>query len=69
MPHDATTFSACGELMSGWQDSFLLKLALQPIGDQSPISRRLVAEDSRVKVFMKLVGDRSATCRRPIADL
>ena len=68
MSHDATTFSTCGEMMSGWQDSFMLKVALQPIGDQSLISRRLVAEDFRIKVFMKSVGDRSATCRRLIAD-
>ena len=40
MPHDANTFNSCGEMMSGLQDSFLLKLALQPVGDQSPISHR-----------------------------
>ena len=56
MPHDANTFNACGEMMSECQDSFLLKLALQPVGLQSPISHRLVAEDFRVKVFMKSVG-------------
>ena len=47
--------------LSGWQDSFLLKLALQPIGNQSPISHRQVAEDFRAKVFKKLMGDRLKT--------
>ena len=59
MPHDAHTFNACGEMMSGWQDSLMLKVALQPVS-QSPISRRLVAEDFTAKVFMKSVEDRSA---------
>ena len=50
MPHDANTFSPCGEMTSGRQDNFL-KLALQ----------RLVAEDFRAEVLMKLVSDRSET--------
>ena len=65
MPHDANTFNSCDEMMSGWQDSFVLKLALQPVSDQLPIgsqsaalSRRLVAEDFTAKVSMKWVGDR-----------
>ena len=72
MPRDAHTFNACGEFMAGWKDSLMLKLALQPVGrpvaSQSPISRRLVAEDFTAKVFMKSVGDRSAAVRRQIAD-
>ena len=62
MPHDAHTFNACGEMMSGWQDSLMLKLALQPvmICHQSPVSHPLVAEDFTAKVFMKSAGDRSA---------
>ena len=55
MPHDANTFNACGEMISGWQDSFLLKLMLQNVGDL--ISRRSVAEDFRAKELMKSVGD------------
>ena len=65
IPHDANTFSACGEMMSGWQDSFLLKLVVHPVGDQSLISvinqslisRRLVGEDFRAEVFMKVVSN------------
>ena len=57
MPHDANIFKACDKMISGWQNSFLMKLALQPVGDQSLISRRLVAEYFRVKVFMKSVMD------------
>ena len=72
MPHDANTFSACGEMMSRWQKVFWMKLALQPVADQSPISRRLVAEDFIVKVFheigRRLIGDRSATVRRLVGD-
>ena len=74
MPHDANTFNACDEMMSGWQDSFVLKLALQPVRYQLPIgrqsatiSRRLVAEDFTAKVSMKWVGDRSATVQQLIA--
>ena len=40
MPHDANTFNACGEMMSGWQVSFMLKETLQPVGNQSVTSRR-----------------------------
>ena len=43
MPYDAHTFKACGEMMSGWQKSLMLKLALQPNRDQSPIGRQSVA--------------------------
>ena len=57
-----------GDIMSGWQDSLILKLALQLVGDQSPISRRLVAEDYTANIFMKSVDDRSATCRGLIAN-
>ena len=45
MSHDAYTLNAYGEMMSGWQDSFMLKGALQPYGDQSPISRQSVVVD------------------------
>ena len=66
MPNDAHTFNACDEMMSGWQDNFMLKLALQPVGDGSPVSPRfivdyIVAGEFTAKVFMKLVGNRSAT--------
>ena len=44
MTHDAHTFNACGEMMSGWQDSLMLKLALQPVADKSQIGRQSVAE-------------------------
>ena len=47
MPHDEHTFNAFGEMMSGWQDSFMLKLALQPVGDQSPIGLQSVANESQ----------------------
>ena len=65
-----------GDIMSGWQDSLMLKLALQLVGasrrsvaSQSPISRRLVAEDFTANIFMKSVGDRSAINRRLFRDL
>ena len=64
-----------GDIMSGWQDSLMLKLALQLVGDkssitsQSPISRRIVAEVFTADIFMKSVGDRSATDRRLFGDL
>ena len=44
MPYDAHTSNACDEMMPGWQGSVMLKLALQPVADQSPIGRRLVAD-------------------------
>ena len=46
-PNDTHTFNACGVMMSGWQDSFMLKLALQPVGDQSSIDRKSVADLSQ----------------------
>ena len=58
-----------GDIMSGWQDSLMLKLALQLVGDQSPINRRLVPEDFTANIFMKSVGDRSAIDRRLFGDL
>ena len=77
MPHDAHTFNACDEMISGWQYSFMLKLALQPVSDQSPIGRQSVANLSptslqdfkTVKVFMKSVGDRSAIDQRLFGDM
>ena len=72
MPHDSHTFNACGEMMSGWQDSFMLKLALPPVGrsvaSRSLISHRLVAEIYKAKVFMKSVDDKSATFRCLVGD-
>ena len=58
LAHDANTFKACGAMMSGWQHSFLLKLALQ-LGYMywSPITRRPVVEDFRAKVLKEPVGD------------
>ena len=47
MLRDTNTFSACGEMMSGWREA-------GTAGDQSPISRRLVAKDFRAKVFLKI---------------
>ena len=44
MPHDAHTFNACDERLSGWQDSLMLKLSLQTVGVQSPIDRQSIAE-------------------------
>ena len=44
MPHDAHTSNACDEIMSGWQDSLMLKLSLQSVGVQSPIGRPSIAE-------------------------
>ena len=44
MPHDEHTLNACGDMMSGWQDSLMLKLALQLVGDQSPIGRQSIAD-------------------------
>ena len=46
MPHDANTLNVCGEMMSGWQDSFMLKLALQPVGNWSSLI--LVADQSAI---------------------
>ena len=48
IPQVANTFNACGETMFWWQDSILLKLALQPICDQSPIGCRLVVDWSPI---------------------
>ena len=39
MPHETNTFSACGEIMPEGQDSSLLKLLLQPVGDKQLIGR------------------------------
>ena len=36
--------NACGEMMSGWQDSFMLNLALQPVGSQLPIGHKSVGD-------------------------
>ena len=68
MPHDAQPFNVCAEMMSGWQDSFMLMLVLQPVGDHT-ISHRLGIEDFTVKVFMKSVDDRSEIDRRLLGDL
>ena len=45
MPHDANTFNACGEMMSGWQDSFFVeaedfraKAFMKWVGHQSATS-------------------------------
>ena len=48
MPYGAHTFKACGEVMSGWQDSLML-----------PVS--CVAKDFTAKEFMKSVDDRLVT--------
>ena len=77
MPHDANTFNVCGEMMSGSQDCFLLKLAhfnlsatnCQLVADQLPINHRPVAEDFRAKAFMKLIGDGSAPYQRLLENL
>ena len=67
MPHDANTFNVCGEMLSGWQDSFFFEAdtatCRRSVTDQSLISRRSVAEDFRVKAFIK-----SAIDRRLISD-
>ena len=47
MPHDAHTFNACVEMKSEWQDSYILKLALQPVDDQSPIGHQSVTVKSQ----------------------
>ena len=39
MLHETNTFSACGEIMPEGQDSSLLKLLLQPVGDKQLIGR------------------------------
>ena len=44
MPHDAHIFNACGEMISRGQYSFMLKLVLQPVGNQSSYSRQLVSD-------------------------
>ena len=67
MPHNAHTFKACGEMMSGWQDSGIAT-CWQPVASRSPISHRLVAENFTAKVFMKLVDDKLATVRRLVGD-
>ena len=74
MAYDAHTFNVCGEILSEWQDILMLRLALQPIVDLSPIARQsaavsriLVAEDFTAKPFMKSVGDRSATVQQPVS--
>ena len=47
MPNDAHTFNDCGDMMSGWQDSLVLKLALQSVGDQSPIGCKSITDKSQ----------------------
>ena len=64
MPHDDHTFNACGAMTSGRQDGFMMKLALQPVASQWPISCRLVAEGFTAKEIMKSDSDRSATNRK-----
>ena len=82
MPHDAHTFNAFAEIISGWLDSLMLKPGIatcrRPVADQLPVSRRLVAEDSTAKVYIKsicddrlttvlqIVSDRSTTSRKPL---
>ena len=61
MPHDAHTFNTCVEMMSLWQDSLMLKLALQPVGNQLTIGHQSVAENFTAKIFMKSVSNRMAT--------
>ena len=44
-PHDANSLNVYyGKMMSGLQDSFLLKLALQPIDYQLATNQRLVGD-------------------------
>ena len=56
MPFDINTFKACGAMMSGRQDRFLLKLAMQPVCHQSPIGRQNVDEigGGLIRDFMKI---------------
>ena len=73
MSHDAKTFNVCDNVMSGWQDSFVLKLALQPVGEQSLIGRRSVADRSPIShlavpaIVIVLVAERSRRGRRAVA--
>ena len=46
MTHLFSTF-VVGDMMSGWQDSLMLKLALQLVSDQSPIGRKSIADKSQ----------------------
>ena len=68
-----------GDIMSGWQDSLMVKLALQLVGDQSPIGRKSIAHKSHTscwgfhnqyihKIGWRQIGDRSATVRRLVDD-
>ena len=68
-----------GDIMSGWQDSLMLKLALQFVGDQSPISRKSIADKSQTscwrfhsqyihEIGRRQIGDRSATVQRLVGD-
>ena len=68
-----------GDIMSGWQDSLILKLALQLVGDQSPIGRKSIADKSQTsckgfhnqyihKIGRRQIGDRSATVQRHVGD-
>ena len=36
-----------GDIMSGWQDSLMLKLALQLVGDKSSIGHKSIADKSQ----------------------
>ena len=71
MSHDAKTFNVCDNVMSGWQDSFVLKLALQPVGEQSLIGRRSVADRSPIShlavpaIVIVLVAEKSKSSRNP----
>ena len=78
MMHLFSTLVVC-DIMSGWQDSLMLKLALQLFGDQSPIGRKSIADKSQTscwgfhnqyihKIGRRHIGDRSATVRRLVGD-
>ena len=68
-----------GDIMSGWQDILMLKLALQLVGDQSPIGRKSIVDKSQTswwgfhsqyiyEIGRRQIGDRSATVRRVVGD-
>ena len=68
MPHDEHTFHACDKMMSGWHDSLMLKLALQPVGDQSLVGRQSLANYSHTSCWRNHSQRTHEICRRPISN-
>ena len=68
VPHDANTFNACGEMVSGWQVSLLLRLTQQPVCDDKSTSGQLVADLLLNISEPECWWNRSSTDRWPTGD-